>query len=480
MGASSSKNLSSNIDENKQNKSKIDNTSKQYNNLENLNNKILNGCNELKNSVSEINSEIIKANFNQMKSDISSLKQGCNELKNSVSDIKNEIVNSNFNQMKSDISTLNKGCAELKNNVSDINTKINNANFIQMKSDILSLKTEVVEIKNLLLLLIQNNQHIFPSSNQNININNPQKKLNEINIFPSSLSETKNNNNILDNNNKPIDNNQNNNKFNNKINIIKIQNKQNIQNIPIEKQAIISMNGKDISIKIKSNITLDEFQSIVTNYFFINDYANISICYFNQFGVKKYIKNELDFKNSLNQKTLKYYFINNKQNLISYIPPQTNNSNIINEIKKNDFPEDIQNNQITNNNNLNNPKFKIIFDNPNEPSQNYNFINSKNNQPNNINNQQNLETKIILSNEIPLKSNEKNNNNINNQIPKHNNEIKLISQNNFLNQKYQKKKILNHINKKSRMLLTILLLWLLYQEILIRVILLIALYIYHI
>ena len=441
MGTSSSKNFSSNKDENKQNAIKFDISSKQYNNLENLNNKILNGCNELKNSVSEINSELIKANFNQMKSDISSLKQGCNELKNSVSDIKSEIANSNFNQMKSDISTLNKGCAELKNNVSDINAKINNANFNQMKSDILSLKTEVVEIKNLLLLLIQNNQHIFSPSNQNININNPQKKLNEINIFPSSLSETKNNNNILDNINKPIDNNPNNNKLDNKINIIKIQN---IQNIPIEKQAIISMNGKDISIKIKSNITLVEFKSIVKKHFFINDYTNI--CYFNQFGVKKYIKNELDFKNSLNQKTLKYYFsdntiiINNKQNLISYIPPQTNNSNIIKEIKTNDFQEDIQNNQITNNNNLNNPKFKIIFDNPNEPSQNYNFINSKNNQPNNINNQQNLETKIILSNEIPLKSNEKNNNNINNQIPKHNNEIKLISQNNFFKPKISEKK----------------------------------------
>ena len=434
MGTSSSKNFSSNKDENKQNAIKFDITSKQYNNLENINNKILNGCNELKNSVSEINSELIKANFNQMKSDISSLKQGCNELKNSVSDIKSEIANSNFNQMKSDISTLNKGCAELKNNVSDINAKINNANFNQMKSDILSLKTEVVEIKNLLLLLIQNNQHIFPPSNQNININNPQKKLNEINIFPSSLSETKNNNNILDNINKPIDNNQNNNKFNNKINIIKIQN---IQNIPIEKQAIISMNGKDIAIKIKSNITLVEFKSIVKKHFFINDYTNI--CYFNHFGVKKYIKNELDFKNSLNQKTLKYYFSDNTI-IINNIPPQTNNSNIIKEIKTNDFQEDIQNNQITNNNNLNNPKFKIIFDNPNEPSQNYNFINSKNNQPNNINNQQNLETKIILSNEIPLKSNEKNNNNINNQIPKHNNEIKLISQNNFFKPKISEKK----------------------------------------
>ena len=48
MGTSSSKNFSSNKDENKQNAIKFDITSKQYNNLENLNNKILNGCNELK------------------------------------------------------------------------------------------------------------------------------------------------------------------------------------------------------------------------------------------------------------------------------------------------------------------------------------------------------------------------------------------------------------------------------------------------
>ena len=216
-----------------------------------------------------------------------------------------ENLNSNINEKKQHIPGIDKilsGYTELKKSVSDINSEIKNANFNQMKSDISSLKKEVVEIKNLLLSLIQNKQQILlPSSiNQNININNPQKNLiNNINI------------------NKPIINNQNDNKLDNKANIL---------NIPNNKLVIISMNGKDIQINIKLNITLVQFKSIVKNYFIIND--NINIFYFNNFGIKKFILNESDFKNSFNQNTLKYYFsddtiiINHKQNLNN-----NNNSN---------------------------------------------------------------------------------------------------------------------------------------------------------
>ena len=105
-----------------------------------------------------------------------------------------------------------------------------------------------------------------------------------------------------------------------------MDNKENILNIPNNKLVIISMNGKDIQINIKLNITLVQFKSIVKNYFIIND--NINIFYFNNFGIKKFVLNESDFKNSFNQNTLKYYFsddtiiINHKQNLNN-----NNNSN---------------------------------------------------------------------------------------------------------------------------------------------------------
>ena len=146
-----------------------------------------------------------------------------------------ENLNSKINEKKQHIPGIDKilsGYTELKKSVSDINSEIKNANFNQMKSDISSLKKEVVEIKNLLLSLIQNKQQILlPSSiNQNININNPQKNLiNNINI------------------NKPIINNQNDNKLDNKANIL---------NIPNNKLVIISMNGKDIQINIKLNIII--------------------------------------------------------------------------------------------------------------------------------------------------------------------------------------------------------------------------------
>jgi len=89
-------------------------------------------------------------------------------------------------------------------------------------------------------------------------------------------------------------------------------------------------------IKIKIDIKLEEFKNIVKEKFNIN---NITIIYyFTDFGTKIYVKNELDFKNSLKQKILKFYIsneiedkkvINENINIFKMSEPNKNYNNIL-------------------------------------------------------------------------------------------------------------------------------------------------------
>ena len=68
------------------------------------------------------------------------------------------------------------------------------------------------------------------------------------------------------------------------------------------------MNNNDFLITINNNTTFEEFKNIAKQYFkfIIND--NIKIHYFNTFGLKIYVTNEFDFKNSMAEKVFKNYF----------------------------------------------------------------------------------------------------------------------------------------------------------------------------
>ena len=114
---------------------------------------------------------------------------------------------------------------------------------------------------------------------------------------------------------------------------------------PNLKLVIISMEGKNFTIKVNINSTLEQFKSIVKNFFNIT--INTLIYYFNEHGVKKLIKTENDFKESFKQKLLKYYFLNKS----NFLPIKENL-----KLKKNNDEitfTDIFLNKFYDNNNLN-------------------------------------------------------------------------------------------------------------------------------
>ena len=240
-----------------------------------------------------------------------------------IEEIKNigKIVNDFKTSIQNDINYI-------KNNVSDIQQKINNANLEEIKLTLSSIKSEMSEFKK--ALKEQNNKKEEPKKNLDININ---KNLNSINFD-----------------------------LNNNINIgnkkIKYENE--------EKQIAISMNGIEKYIKIKNDISLLQFRELSKTHFKLND--NTILFYYNKFAKKIIIKNELDFKNSLLQNILKYYFINEKEenkNIkpIKMFSPIILNNNINNQLinqpnnKINNFNSNPPNFDINNNNidlNLNN------------------------------------------------------------------------------------------------------------------------------
>ena len=60
-------------------------------------------------------------------------------------------------------------------------------------------------------------------------------------------------------------------------------------------------------------MTLEEFISIAENKLKIIIKDNMQIHYFNGFGIKKFISNEIDFSDSLIEKVFKYYFTEKSQ-----------------------------------------------------------------------------------------------------------------------------------------------------------------------
>ena len=382
-------------------------------------------CSTMKSDISSNNS-----NISYIKTDISSMKSDCSSMKSNFLSINTDISNikSNVTSINNDNSSMKSQCGTIKANVLSINSNIN------------YLQSEFSELKKLLLLLVQDKQQIssfnkkeqkelnnnlIQSNNLAQNLNkNEENKLNNINKIPlkskekeeNILSDKNNNipiiynnseiNNIQKYNNNIINNNSNKNNNKNNIenklsdkNIIineKISNPdfQNINVINIkngegkkfkaekkeysEKIVTISMEGKNVSIKINMNTSLNQFKSLVKEHFQIDD--NTIIYYLNKFAVKKLIKNEYDFKNSLIEKTPIYYFSNEKNKEKIFIKPESNNN--LNSIKKVSYIQPAQNEIFEQYNaNKNNTFIKPEINNNNKTNQ---IIDIKQNKSENI------------------------------------------------------------------------------------------------
>ena len=155
--------------------------------------------------------------------------------------------------IKTDISSLKNN---IKNNIS--------ADISFIKKELISMNNQIKDIKNLMI------KH-FHSNNLNDNDNND----------------------LINTNNNKIPT-----LFNNTSSKKKIS----------ERNVILSFNDKDFLIKVNDYMTLEEFISIAENNLKIIIKDNIQIHYFNAFGIKKLISNEIDFSNTLIEKVFKYYF----------------------------------------------------------------------------------------------------------------------------------------------------------------------------
>ena len=314
-------NYNSYIQNNKQGFNYIGNNNfnNNYNNQNITNNNGLNFIGQNNNYQNQFSNQ----ESNQLQNNNISNNLNINNNNQIIEEIKNigKIVNDFKTSIQNDINYI-------KNNVSDIQQKINNANLEEIKLTLSSIKSEMSEFKK--VLKEQNNKKEEPKKKQDININ---QNLNSINFD-----------------------------LNNNINIgnkkIKYENE--------EKQIAISMNGIEKYIKIKNDISLLQFRELSKTHFKLND--NTILFYYNKFAKKIIIKNELDFKNSLSQNILKYYFINEKEenkNIkpIKMFSPIILNNNINNQLinqpnnKINNFNSNPPNFDINNNNidlNLNN------------------------------------------------------------------------------------------------------------------------------
>ena len=168
--------------------------------------------------------------------------------------------------IKTDISSLKNN---IKNNIS--------ADISFIKKELISMNNQIKDIKNLMI------KH-FHSNNLNDNDNND----------------------LINTNNNKIPT-----LFNNTSSKKKIS----------ERNVILSFNDKDFLIKVNDYMTLEEFISIAENNLKIIIKDNIQIHYFNAFGIKKLISNEIDFSNTLIEKVFKYYFteknsLKTKKNLL--------------------------------------------------------------------------------------------------------------------------------------------------------------------
>ena len=397
MGASSSKDLTKS--NNKILNTKINNND--YN-VNTFNNKTSKDITNIKNDVLNIKKQISSVNLPLMNSDISAIKSDISFIKSELSEIKSLILsccknkNQAVNNMDKDLINPNK-----------INSDINNFNNFDIN---LNNKTEKkISLKN------KNKKEISDSSDSS-----DSEKIKEKNDEIKLTKKIINNNIFKPNNTK----------------IVLISNKSN------KKTVIISMNDKDQMIQIDNNINLQQFKSIAKSYFTIYDYTKIY--YISNFYVKKYIQTEFDFKDSLNKKVYKYYFINEEKN--NNLNPNLNY--FILPSKKEDFIPNINNNI---NNNFNNNIINNMNNNMNNNiNNNYNF-NNNNNMNNNINsnnfnnNKNYIPMQPLFNNNngfqpvnnppiMGYNNQQQNNNNIINinqqNIP--NKKNKIIQQNNFI------------------------------------------------
>ena len=205
-------------------------------------------------------------------------------IKNNISKIMKELKDANINQTKSDIS-------DIKTKVEGINMDIKD-----IKDELFEMKNDIKKIKNLLFEMFQNNQ-----------FNND------------------NNENCLYNKNK-----QNNIKTEGNIK----ENKY-FKSTKKEKIITINFNNKNHFIKLY-DYTFENFKNKIENSFKIMYNEHFKIYYFNSFGIKKFISNESEFKESISQNTSYYHLteIDFKSN--------ENKRQIHNKINEQD-PEDEEN-----------------------------------------------------------------------------------------------------------------------------------------
>ena len=390
-------------------------------------------------------------------------------IKNNVSDIQNKINNANLSQMKSDIEFIKSEMNNIKNLIlSLIQNKPPIINFPNVEKKIESNnlnqnnKNQIVNQFNDNSFLNNNNNNNDKNNDFNINNNNNNKnnifnKNNNNNNNFNINNNNNNNNNITNNNiNNNINNNLNNN--NNNLNINSVNNNSalnnsdsmnqignpnlnnniniSIKNVgPNGKTVVISKNGKNYTIKINSNITLEQFKSLAKNHFIINN--NTIIYYFNNFAVKKLIQNEYDFKISLSQNVIKYYFSDE-------IPSNIGNINLLDPNVN--IPKLIITSENNNNKN-NNIQIKQVFNqSPNNPItfgiySNMNNMNNKNNMNMIMNNANNKNPNNNYNN-----NNNNNNKIIMNNIPQ-NNFFKIIEGEDSIDQyKKEVKDVMNHFS----------------------------------
>ena len=264
-------------------------------------------------------------NFNNNIGNIIELENDKN-FNNNIGNIIELENNNNFNNNIGNMIQLeNKNNNNFNNNNGNIIESNFDDNFDDGDKNIISIpKGNIFNNKECSILCMKNDNNIKNKEENMIKILTPSN-INKINDNMISLQTVNN----LNNNNENMIVIQNVNNFNNKqekkisietnkkyiggcgykkCKICYPDNNNEEEEDPNLKLVIISMEGKNFTIKVNINSTLEQFKSIVINYFNITN--NTLIYYFNEYGVKKMIKTENDFKESFKQKLLKYYFLN--------------------------------------------------------------------------------------------------------------------------------------------------------------------------
>ena len=362
----------------------------------------------------------------QIKSDISEIKNDIYNMKSDISAMKQKCAQLNCNEIKDEISSLklivkqmysflleNKNNKEYNNIIEGNNINNNyNLNKKEYINNNNKINKNIEEIDN---IKIGSNSNLFNLNNDNINNNNSFNNNNNFIIFNEKESQNKNNfnQNLFSNFKSSINNEiKMNIEVSNNPNNIEIKNEE-----ESERKVTISMDGKNIMITINNNISFTEFKKISQKYFKIND--DVKIYYINKFSIKKFIINEKDFKESLDNEVFIYYFTkeNSAYNKFGLSP----NFNM-------DYKININENKINlNTNNTINKQFNNLIDIEDK-------VKGKNKNDKNKNNFKKVTLfKLQVKNSGYNNNNNSNNNIINND--NNNNKININSGNNLINEK---------------------------------------------